>query len=182
MESQTSKSQAIDLAPLRAVLEEKFRPRDSQEAQELIVMACQEAQALYGWVPPEAAQCIADHLGTTINRVYGLLTFYADFRTTPPGEHFLWLCGGAACYVMGAPKLIELLRDQYQLIDHGVSPDGKLTLHIFNGCLGVCDLAPVIQVDHHHYWGHLTPEKLRDALEALRADGVAEEQTHGATE
>lgn len=172
--------QRVDLAPLLEVLASRFRPRDDQEAYELIVGACQEAQRLYGWVPPEAAQAIADHLGVTINRIYGLLTFYADFRTEPPGKHFLWLCHGAACYVMGSSRLIELLRDRYQLEDHGVSPDGELTLHVFNGCLGVCDLAPVIQVDHHEYWGRLTPERLEAAIEALKrghrvedADGTA---------
>ncbi|MCS7051787.1 MAG: NAD(P)H-dependent oxidoreductase subunit E, partial [Thermomicrobium sp.] len=77
-----------DLEPLRRILEERYRPRDYREAQELIVGACQEAQRLYGWVPPSAAQLIADHLGVTANRVYGLLTFYADFQTEPPGRHF----------------------------------------------------------------------------------------------
>lgn len=73
----------IDLDPLQRILEERYRPQDHQEAQELIVGACQEAQHLYGWVPPQAAHLIAEHLGVTINRVYGLLTFYADFRTQP---------------------------------------------------------------------------------------------------
>ncbi len=168
-------AEQIDLEPLRAVLASRFRPRDSQEAYELIVGACQEAQRLYGWVPPEATQVIADHLGVTVNRIYGLLTFYADFRTEPPGRHFLWLCHGAACYVMGSSRLIELLRERYGLEDHGVSPDQELTLHVFNGCLGVCDLAPVIQVDHHTYWGRLTPDRLTAAIDALKRGDQVEE-------
>lgn len=160
-------TETIDLTRLCETLRSRFRARDGQEAYELIVGACQEAQRLYGWVPPEAARLIADHLGVTTSRVYGLLTFYADFRTEPPGKHFLWLCHGAACYVMGASRLIERLRERYGLEDHGVSSDGDLTLHVFNGCLGVCDLAPVIQVDHQSYWGRLTPERLESAIAAL---------------
>jgi NADH-quinone oxidoreductase subunit E len=167
--------EAIDLAPLRQVLNSRYRARDSEEAYELIVGACQEAQRIYGWVPPDAAQLIAEHLGVTVNRVYGLLTFYADFRTEPPGKHFLWLCHGAACYVLGSSRLIEWLRDRYGIEDHGVSSDGELTLHVFNGCLGVCDLAPVIQVDHERYWGRLTPERLESAIEALKSGERVEE-------
>lgn len=168
MSQRTGGEATVDLSPLERLLEEQFRPRDDQEAYELIVGACQEAQKLYGWVPPEAAKRIAEHLGVSINRIYGLLTFYADFRTEPPGHHFLWLCHGAACYVRGSSRLIERLRERYGLEDHGVSPDGELTLHVFNGCLGACDLAPLIQVDHHDYWGRLTPEELEARIEALR--------------
>lgn len=178
MESKVAPRQPLDLSPLRRILKERYRPQDYQEAQELIVGACQEAQRLFGWVPPEAAQLIADHLGVTINRVYGLLTFYADFRTQPPGRHYLWLCYGAACYVAGARRLIDLLRDEYDMDEKGDLPDGTLSINIFNGCLGVCDLAPVGQLDHHEYVGHLTVEELRTLIERLRS-GEEAEGTHG---
>lgn len=169
---------SIDLEPLQRILEERYRPQDHQEAQELIVGACQEAQRLYGWVPPQAAHLIAEHLGVTINRVYGLLTFYADFRTQPPGRHYLWLCYGAACYVAGAQRLIEVLRDEYGMDEKGDVADGTLSVNVFNGCLGVCDLAPVGQLDHQTYVGRLTAEELRALIERLRSsDGV--EGNHG---
>lgn len=158
----------IDLEPLRAILQQDFPYDDHQDAEELILGACQEAQHLYGWVAPQAAQTIADHLGVSINRIYGLLTFYADFRTEPPGKHFLLLCHGAACYVMGSQRLIETLQHDYDIGDHEVSPDGELTLQVVNGCLGVCDIAPVIQVDHGTYCGRLDPERLRRTVEALK--------------
>ncbi len=171
MVSKAGPRQPIDLEPLRVILQERFRPRDHEEALELIVGACQEAQRLYGWVSPEAAELIADHLGVTINRVYGLLTFYADFRTRPPGRHFLWLCYGAACYVAGAHRLVELLRNEYRMDEQGDLPDGVLSVNVFNGCLGVCDLAPVGQLDHHEYVGGLDPDGLRGLIERLRREG-----------
>lgn len=171
--SESERTQPVDLAPLRKILEERYSPHDYREAQELVVGACQEAQHLYGWVPPEAAELIAQHLGVTINRIYGLLTFYADFRTEPPGRHFLWLCHGAACYVAGASRLIELLAEEYGVTDHGTTADGVLTLHVFNGCLGVCDLAPAAQLDLAKYIGRLTPERLRELIASLRSESAA---------
>lgn len=157
----------IDLQPLRDILEHDFQYGDYQEAQELILGACQEAQALYGWVSPAAAQLIADHLGVTINRIYGLMTFYADFRTEPPGRHALLLCHGAACFVMGSERLVQSVRRRPGLDVDGRTPDGEFAVQIVNGCLGVCNLAPVAQIDHHHYFGCLTPEKLQKVMEAV---------------
>ncbi|MBX6341032.1 MAG: NAD(P)H-dependent oxidoreductase subunit E, partial [Thermomicrobiaceae bacterium] len=158
----------IDLEPLRRILAEHFHPESHQEAQELILQACQEAQHLYGYVPEAAAEVIADHLGTTVNRIFGLLTFYADFRTEPPGKHFMLLCHGAACYVMGSQRLIESLATRYRLDEAGTTEDGELTVQVVNGCLGVCDLAPVVQVDHKTYCGRLDPDRLDRVIEALK--------------
>ncbi len=144
----------------------------------MILGACQEAQILYGWVPQVAAQEIADHLGVTINRIFGLLTFYADFRTDPPGEHAMLLCHGAACYVMGSERLIEEVRDGQNMGRDGRTPDGKFSIQIVNGCLGVCNLAPVVQVDHHTYIGNLTCERLAKVMQSIR-EGQAPEELDG---
>ena len=164
-----------ELQPLRDILERDFHFGDYQEAQELIIGACQVAQSLYGWVSPEAAKLIADHLGVTVNRIYGLLTFYADFRTEPPGRHSMLLCHGGACYVMGSERLIQTLRDHPGLDADGRTPDGEFSVQIVNGCLGVCNLAPLAQIDHHHYFGHLTPERLRKIMDAVGRGEPVEE-------
>lgn len=178
MSRSTDTAHQIDLEPLQAILRRDFVPDGYQEAQELILGACQEAQLLYGWVPREAAQAIADHLGVTINRIYGLLTFYADFRTDPPGEHAVLLCHGAACYVMGSERLIEEIRDVQKMGPDGRTPDGQFSVQIVNGCLGVCNLAPVVQIDHHTYVGHLTRERLAEVMQAIR-NGVSPEDANG---
>jgi NADH-quinone oxidoreductase subunit E len=168
----------IDLEPLRSILKRDFTPDGYQEAQELILGACQEAQSLYGWVPQVAAQAIADHLGVTINRIYGLLTFYADFRTDPPGEHAMLLCHGAACYVMGSERLIEEVRDGQKMGNDGRTPDGQFSIQIVNGCLGVCNLAPCVQIDHHSYFGNLTRERLAEVMQSIR-NGQSPEEIDG---
>ena len=74
-----------DLERVREHLRANYNPQDHQEAQELILGALQDVQHMFGWVPFEAARAIAEHLGVSENLIYGLLTFYADFRTEPPG-------------------------------------------------------------------------------------------------
>jgi NADH-quinone oxidoreductase subunit E len=169
----------LDLEPLRSILTQHYNPANYQDSLELIVQACQEAQHLYGYVPKAATELIAEHLGVTTNRIYGLLTFYADFLTEPPGRHVMLLCHGAACYVMGSQKVVDHLDLNYDVESGNTTKDGTLTVQIVNGCLGVCDLAPVAQLDHETYCGGLTVEKFEELMNSLRA-GEASEETHEA--
>jgi len=111
---------AIDLDVVREMLKH-FTYRDHQEAQELILSALQEINEHFGWVSLPAADVVAEHFGTSASRIYGLLTFYADFRTQPRGRHFMLLCHGMACYVMGSQRLVQELEDRYGIGDghHG---------------------------------------------------------------
>lgn len=167
----SSTVEQADLDRLKAHLNTHFQPVDHEEAQELILGALQHVQHEMGWVPLAAAQVVADHLGVTINRIYGLLTFYADFRTEPPGEHFMLLCHGAACFVGGSQKLINELRDRYGIGQGGTTIDGKLTVQIVNGCLGICDMAPIVQFDHQHYVGNLDVDRFNEAIARTTAGG-----------
>jgi NADH-quinone oxidoreductase subunit E len=159
----------IDLDVVREMLTH-FRPQDHQEAQELILSALQEINEHFGWVSLEAAEVVAQHLGTTTNRIYGLLTFYADFRTEPRGNHFMLVCHGMSCYVMGSQKLIDELDVRYGVDDGGTTSDGELTVQIVNGCLGVCDRAPIVKIDQTYY-GDLTVERLNEVLQQVVAAG-----------
>lgn len=163
-----------DLDRLQQILDTHFQPEDHEEAQELILGALQEAQHLMGWVPKEAGKLVADHLGVSINRIYGLLTFYADFRTEPPGNHFMLLCHGSACFIGGSQKLIEELRDRYKITDGGTTADGELTVQVVNGCLGICDLAPIVQMNHEQYFGNLTVESFNEMIQSQIGRGPAD--------
>ncbi|HAX24335.1 MAG TPA: NAD(P)H-dependent oxidoreductase subunit E [Thermomicrobiales bacterium] len=163
-----------DLERVRELLRTNYKPRDYEEAQELILGACQDVQHLIGWVSPEAAKIIGEHLGVTENRIFGLLTFYADFRTQPPGNHFMLLCHGTACFVAGSQKLIDELQDRYGIAGDETTADGELTVQVVNGCLGVCELAPVVQVDHHDYFGNLDIARFNEAIAEIIRRGPAE--------
>lgn len=156
----------VDLDVVRELLSH-LHPQDHQEAQELILAALQEINEHFGYVSREAAELVADHLGTTINRVYGLLTFYADFRTEPRGRHFMLLCHGMSCYVTGSQDLARELKEQYGIEDGGTTDDGELTVQIVNGCLGVCDRAPIVKLDDSFH-GSLTPKRMNEVIDQAR--------------
>ncbi len=172
----SSTGSAIDLDEVRRMLSH-FHYRDFQEAQELILSALQEVNEHFGWVSLEAAEVVADHFGTTASRVYGLLTFYADFRTEPRGKHFMLLCHGMACYVMGSQRLVQNLEDEWGIADGGTTADGELTVQIVNGCLGVCDRAPICKLDADFH-GDLTVEKLNQAIRGAIAAGGSWRDAH----
>jgi NADH-quinone oxidoreductase subunit E len=166
----------IDLDEVRRILSH-FHYQDFQQAQELILSALQEINEHFGWVSMPAAELVAHHFGTTASRVYGLLTFYADFRTAPRGRHFMLLCHGMACYVMGSQQLVQNLEDVWGIADGGTTADGELTVQVVNGCLGVCDRAPICKLDAD-YLGDLTTEKLNDAIRRAIAGGGSWRDAH----
>jgi len=137
---------------------------DYEEAQELILSALQEVNEHFGWVSPEAAQIVADHLNTTVNRVFGLLTFYADFRTDPRGHHHMLICHGMACYVMGSQALVQEVQKTFGIDDGETTADEQVSIQVVNGCLGVCDRAPVVKLDDD-YFGPVTPQELTSLLQ-----------------
>lgn len=165
-------SDTIDLDVVRELISH-FQPKDWQEGQELILAALQEINEHFGWVSIEAAEIVAEQLGTTVNRVYGLLTFYADFRTEPRGKHFMLLCHGMSCYVMGSQRLVQKLADQHGIGDGGTTADGGLTVQVVNGCLGVCDKAPVVKMDDE-YFGELSAESFSSLVDQVLSERKVE--------
>jgi len=163
----SSETREIDLDVVRELVSQ-FQPADWQEGQELILSALQEINGRFGYVSLEAADIVARQLGTTVPRVYGLLTFYADFRTEPPGKHFMLLCHGMACYVMGSQQLVQELSEKHGIGDGGTTAVGELTVQVVNGCLGVCDRAPIVEIDHEYY-GQLTPESFNQLVQRVIA-------------
>jgi NADH-quinone oxidoreductase subunit E len=165
VESHPAGQKEIDLDVVREIMTH-FKPRDYQEAQELILSALQEINEHFGWVSLEAAEIVAEHLGTTVNRIYGLLTFYADFRTEPRGNHFMLLCHGMSCFVAGSQRLVQELADRYGISDGETTADGELTVQVVNGCLGVCDRAPIVKIDDKYY-GNLTVESFNETIQRV---------------
>jgi len=172
--------QEIDLDVVREIMSH-FTYDDFEEGQELILSALQEVNEHYGWVSPEAAEIVADHLGTTTTRVFALLSFYADFRTSPRGKHHLLICHGVSCYVMGSQRLVQTLKDDYGVEDGDTTPDEQLSVQVVNGCLGVCDLSPIVKLDDD-FVGPVTPESLNALLQRAivgREAMLAKDEIHG---
>ncbi len=152
----------IDLDEVREILSH-FHYEDFEEAQELILSALQEVNEIYGWVSPEASEVIAEHLGTTSERVFALLTFYADFRTAPRGHHHMLICHGMACYVGGSQQLVQCMQDEFGVRDGDTTADGNMSVQVVNGCLGICDRAPIVKIDDTFHGG-VDAETLTDLV------------------
>ena len=111
-----------------------------------LIPILQRAQAIYGYLPVEVLQDIADRLNVSLGKVYGVATFYAQFYLQRRGRHILRVCDGTACHVKGAPALLTAVEDEYGIAADSTTEDGQLTMEIVY-CMGSCALAPVTVMD-----------------------------------
>ncbi len=148
-------------AKLKAVIEAK------KDIQGSLMSIMQEAQGIYGYLPLEVQSMIAEGLGISVEEVYGIATFYAQFALSPKGKYNISVCLGTACYVKGAQKLIDRLIEVLGIQPGECTADGKFSLEACR-CIGACGLAPVLTVNEDVY-GRLT-EKDIDGIIAKYAD------------
>jgi NADH:ubiquinone oxidoreductase subunit E len=122
-----------------------------------LLEALHRVQHRYGYVPKAAIPAVAQHLRLPESRVYGAITFYSEFRETPPPETLVSWCSGPACYIKGGADIRDVLE---QLLGCGLgenTPDNRLGLHL-GQCNGTCDNAPQVWVNGKVV-GPLTPLK-----------------------
>lgn len=135
-------------AKLHAVIEAKKNVEGS------LMQVMQEAQEIYGYLPLEVQQTIAEGMGVSVEEVYGIATFYAQFALSPKGQYKISVCLGTACYVKGSQKLLDRIVDKLGIQPGGCTSDGKFSLEACR-CIGACGLAPVLTVGDDVY-GRLT--------------------------
>ncbi|MCO7516395.1 formate dehydrogenase subunit gamma [Pseudomonas guariconensis] len=121
-----------------------------------------------GFVPDAAVPEIAHALNLSQAEVRGVISFYHDFRTTPPARHTLRLCRAESCQSRGAEALAAQLREQLALDDHGTSADGAISLRPVY-CLGACACSPALELDGRLH-ARLTPERLRALVNGCLED------------
>jgi formate dehydrogenase subunit gamma len=120
-----------------------------------------------GFIPPSAIPRIARGLNLSRADVHGVVTFYHDFRSAPPGRHVVKICRAEACQAMGSDALLEHLRGRLGIDLHGVSADGEVSLEPVY-CLGNCACGPTLQVDGRVV-GRVTTERADATLATLPA-------------
>ncbi len=120
-------------------------------------------QHVFGCVPTEAVPMVAKALNLSRAEVHGIVTFYHEFRRTPPGHHVLRVCRAEACQSLGADQVAAAIRARLGVDWHETTGDGAVTLEpVF--CLGLCAVAPAALLDDTPF-GKLTCDKLVAALE-----------------
>jgi NADH-quinone oxidoreductase subunit E len=118
-----------------------------------------------GFIPPEAIEAVAKATGTTVNDVWGVASFYTNFRFTPPSCHRIEVCWGASCHVLGASQVAVEVLGALGLKTEGDTDDGNVEFR-FNTCLGACAQGPVISIDHN-LKGRLSPGAALGLIQAL---------------
>lgn len=127
-----------------------------------LIPILQAIQEECGYVPEAAVNAIGRDLGLSATQIFGVVTFYKQFRLTPQGKHLVKVCHGTACHVAGAEGISVALRSDLGVEDGGTTEDLNFTLEPV-ACLGCCSLAPVIMVDDETH-GRLTPDKAKKVV------------------
>ncbi len=122
----------------------------------------QKAQDIYGYLPIEVQKIIAKETGTPLEEIYGIVTFYAQFKLNPNGKYAISVCLGTACYVKGSGLLLDEISKELGVPNGGISPDGKYSLEA-SRCIGACGLAPVLTINGDVY-GRLTTKDIPGIL------------------
>jgi len=127
-----------------------------------LIPLLQSAQNTYGYVSEKAIDYISHITGIPAADIYGVVTFYAQFRTKPLGKNILKVCNGTACHVNGAKEVYNTIQDELNINYEETTDDGNFSL-LSVACLGCCSLAPVITINRETY-GRLNSQKLRKIL------------------
>jgi len=127
-----------------------------------LMSVMQEAQEIYGYLPIEVQNMIAEGMDVPLEKVYGVATFYAQFSLAPKGKYNISVCMGTACYVKGSQGLLDALSEKLGIGIDECTADGKYSITACR-CIGACGLGPVLTVNDDVY-GKLTPDDIDGIL------------------
>lgn len=133
---------------------------------ENLISALQKAQEIYGYLPKDVMYRISEKLGIKPAKVFGVATFYSQFRLEPMGKYLVMVCGGTACHVGGSEKITAAVSEYLGIESGKTTGDGCFTFEKV-ACLGCCSLAPVMMINGEVF-GNLTAEKAVEILKNLR--------------
>ena len=145
---------------LLAGIEHEFRGERAD-----LIPVLQAVQNVFGYLPKESIHNISRWLKISENEIFGVATFYAQFRFTPPGKHHIKVCLGTACHVKGGEQMIEVLKRRLMVNPGETTADGKYDLERV-ACLGCCALAPVVNLD----------KKIFAQMSVLKLQGILDER------
>lgn len=137
---------------------DSYPPKDKST----LIAILQDVQNVYGYLPETALQEVADFIGLPLSRVYGVATFYNQFRLTPLGENVIRVCRGTACHVSNSANILFNLETALNIKAGQTTRDKKFTLETV-ACIGACSIAPVITVNDD-YFGKVAVKEITNIL------------------
>jgi len=139
-----------------------------------LIAVLQKTQDIYGYLPREIIEYVADAMKLKTAKVYGVATFYTQFRFEPVGKYLIMLCKGTACHVNGAKSIEEALCDELGISDGETTEDGLFTINNV-ACVGCCSLSPVMMINGETY-GLLTSDKIKSVIGEIREQAKEQAQ------
>jgi NADH-quinone oxidoreductase subunit E len=136
----------------------------------MLIGVLHKAQELFGWLPQEVQEHIAEKLNVPVSEVYGVVTFYNFFSTKPKGRYQIKVCLGTACYVKGGDRVMERFLEELGVKAEEVTEDGLFSVHPVR-CLGACSMAPVVLIGEKDFYGKVTPDMVSKIIAAYRRGG-----------
>ncbi len=137
-------NEAVDLSLINPLIS-KYNGKKGN-----LIPILQGTQQIYGYIPKEAFVKISDETGLKLSDMYGVATFYAQFRLNPVGKHIIKVCHGTACHVQNANLITEALQEYLEVLDGETTDDRLFTLESV-ACLGCCSLAPAMMIGDDTY-------------------------------
>ncbi len=147
-------------AKIEQIIEE-YRDKEGS-----LIQILHMAQGIYGYLPLELQQFIAQRLKKPLSEVYGVVTFYSFFSTKPKSKYTIRVCMGTACYVRGGKKIVDKLEELLEIGVGEMTSDGKFSLEVMR-CIGACGLAPAMTINDEVY-KQVNPDKLKNILKKLK--------------
>lgn len=135
---------------------------------EMLIPILQEVQEAVGYLSPESVKAVSGRLGLPTSKIYGVATFYNQFRFQAQGTYHIQVCRGTACHVKGSAAALEALQRELSIQPGETTRDGLFSLEVV-ACVGACGLAPVISVNGECYGG-VTPDKAKEIVESYRQE------------
>jgi NADH-quinone oxidoreductase subunit E len=125
---------------------EKYPDRAQQD----LIPILQDVQDLKGYISQDAVSQVSRHIEMPTSKIFGVATFYNQFRLSPPGRHLIQICRGTACHVKGSNKILEALQRELGIKVSETTKDKRFTLETV-ACIGACSIAPVICIDSNFH-------------------------------
>lgn len=145
--------------------------RRNGNAGHALIETLHSVQQSFGYIDDDAMRYVAASLRLPLSKVYGVATFYHFFTLKPAGKHTCVVCMGTACYIKGAPQLLEHIKAEYDIKPGQTTEDGQLSV-LQARCLGACGLAPAVVIDGQ-VAGRVGQEQMKDRLTELLSPKAA---------
>lgn len=148
----------VDLSGIEALLEPFAGEKGT------VIPVLQSLQEHYGYLPRPAMEYTARRIRVPLSRLFGVATFYAQFKMKPRGRNIIRVCKGTACHIQGSEKVGERVEEILGIKGGETTPDLRFTLEEV-ACIGACALAPVMTINDNPH-GRLTPDRIKKILES----------------